>query len=111
MFELMFSLMAQIKSKSCNKFDSFLTMTVAGKILKWSHELKDIFFKVDPGSRLFHSVITVGEKVFEKNMLCVEKRNGIHISCSIWCTFYRNDIKKVFRVFIFEIFLKNTRFS
>ena len=32
-------------------------------------------------------------------------------SCSIWCTFYRNEIKKVFWMLIFEKFIKEKKFS
>ena len=37
-------------------------------------------------------------------MLCFNKGNIAHSSCSIWCTSYRNEIKKVFWVLIFEKF-------
>ena len=32
-------------------------------------------------------------------------------SRSIWCTFYRNEIKKVFWMLIFENFIKEKKFS
>lgn len=38
--------------------------------------------------------------LFEKVMFCTEK-NIVHISCSIWSTFYMNSIQKVFRMFEF----------
>ena len=37
-------------------------------------------------------------------MLCFNKGNIAHSSCSIWCTSYRNEIKKAFWVLIFEKF-------
>ena len=37
-------------------------------------------------------------------MLCFNKGNIAHSSCSIWCTSYRNEINKVFWVLIFEKF-------
>ena len=42
------------------------------------------------------------KRIFEKIKFYIVKRNIIHISCSVWCTFYRNDIKKVLSIFIFE---------
>ena len=44
-------------------------------------------------------------------MLCLYKGNTAEGSCSIGCTSFRNEIKKVFWVFIFEKFIKETKFS
>ena len=64
------------------------------------------------GSKLFHSIIADGKKeFFEKVMLCLSKGNIVHSSCCIWCTSYKNKIKKVFWMFIFENFIKETKFS
>ena len=61
------------------------------------------------GSKFCHSMIAEEKKIFfEKVMLCF---NLAHSSCSIWCTSYMNDIKKVFLRFIFENFIKETKFS
>ena len=46
------------------------------------------------------------KRIFEKVMLCVNKGNIAHSSCNIWCTSYRNEIKKVFWMFLFENFIK-----
>ena len=63
------------------------------------------------GSKLFHSIITDGKKFLKKNMLFLNNENIGHSSCKIWCTSYRNEIKKVFWMFIFENFIKETKFS
>ena len=44
-------------------------------------------------------------------MLCLNKGNIADSSCSIWCTSYKNEVKKVFWMLIFENFLKETKFS
>ena len=44
-------------------------------------------------------------------MLCLNKGNIAHSSCSMWCTSYRNEIKNVFWMFIFEKFTKETKFA
>ena len=44
-------------------------------------------------------------------MLCLNKGNIAHSSCIMWCTSYRNEIKNVFWMFIFEKFIKETKFA
>ena len=44
-------------------------------------------------------------------MLCLNKENIAHSSFSIWFTSHRNEIKKVFWMFIFENLIKETEFS
>ena len=64
------------------------------------------------GSKLFHSIIAEGKKrIFEKVMLCLNKGNIALSSGSIWYTSYWNEMKKVFWMFIFENFIKETKFS
>ena len=65
---------------------------------KWSNTLKTI--RRQPLKRLI--VRRMQKRIFEKIKFYIVKRNIIHISCSVWCTFYRNDIKKVLSIFIFE---------
>ena len=48
--------------------------------------------------------------VFYKALFCTENGNIICISCSLWCTSYRNDIIKIFRMSTFEDFVKNKKF-
>ena len=43
-------------------------------------------------------------------MLCLNKGNIALNSDSIWCTSERNEIKKVFWMFVFENFIKETKF-
>ena len=63
------------------------------------------------GSKLFHSIITDRKKrILEKVMPCLNKGNIALSSDSIWCTSYRNEMKKVFWMFIFENFIKETKF-
>ena len=50
------------------------------------------------------------KKNHEKVMLCLYKGNVALSSCSILCTSYLNDIKKVFWMFIFKNFVKETKF-
>ena len=45
MFEVILTHMAQIKSKSFNKFDSFWITSVVARIWRWSYRLKVLFFK------------------------------------------------------------------
>ena len=49
------------------------------------------------------------KNVFEKVMLCRNKGNIALRSGGIWCTSYRNEVKKVFWIFIFENFIKETK--
>ena len=51
------------------------------------------------------------KRIFEKVMLCLEKGNIALTSSNIGCTSYNNEMKKVFWVFIFENFIKETKFS
>lgn len=51
----------------------------------------------------------MGEFFFDKFMFCFEKRNIIHISYSVWCTFTMNAIKKVFTMFISEKFVQKPK--
>ena len=44
-------------------------------------------------------------------MLCLNKGNIALSSGSIWCTSYRNEMKKVFWMFVFENLIKKTKFS
>ena len=48
---------------------------------------------------------------FEKVMLCLNKGNITLSYGSTWCTSYRNEMEKVFWMFIFENFIKETKFS
>ena len=54
------------------------------------------------GSKLFHSIITWKKGIIEKVILCLNKGNIAFSSGSICCTFYKNEMKKVFWMFIFE---------
>ena len=51
------------------------------------------------------------KRIFEKGTLCFNKRDIALSSDSIWCTSYRNEMKRVFWMFIFENFIKDTKFS
>ena len=54
-------------------------------------------------SNLLHLIIADRKKrIFEKVMLCLNKGNVAHSSCSIWCTSYKNEIKKVFLKFFLK---------
>ena len=46
------------------------------------------------GSKLFH--LKIADETFEKVVLCFNKGNIAHSSCSIWCTSNRNEIKSYF---------------
>ena len=64
------------------------------------------------GSKLFFFNNSRWKKrTFEKVMICLNKRNMALSFGSIWCTSYRNQMKKVFWMFIFENFVKETKFS
>ena len=62
------------------------------------------------GSKLFHSIMMEKKRIFEKVMLFLNKGDIALGSGNIWCTFYRNEMKKVFWIFIFENFRKETKF-
>ena len=62
------------------------------------------------GSKLFHSIIADGKNEFLKNLYFVLTL-WILPTCSIWCTSYKNEIKKVFWMLIFENLIKGTKFS
>ena len=50
------------------------------------------------------------KKLFEKKVIfCLNKGNIVHSFCSIWCTSYRNEIGKVFLIFIFEKFYQRNK--
>ena len=91
------------QSKSCNQYDYFWITKVVDRIWRWSNELKNIFFKYWKTFNIFRGRIQVvpfnnsklEKTVFEKILFCIEKRNFIHISCSVWCTSYRNDFKQI----------------
>ena len=46
----------------------------------------------------------------EKVMLCLHKGNIALKSGNIWCTSEMNETKKVFWMFVFENFIKETKF-
>ena len=62
------------------------------------------------GSKLFHSIIADGKNEFLKNLYFFLTL-WILPTCSIWCTSYKNEIKKVFWMLIFENLIKGTKFS
>ena len=94
-------------------------MTVVHRIWRWSYELKD-FCKYretrkvgsQVGSNLFHSITIDKKKELLKNFVLYweEEYYSYCISCSVWCISYRNDIKKILRMFTFENFVKKTDF-
>ena len=57
-------------------------------------------------------MIADGKKEFLKKFkLCLNKENIALSSGSIWCTSYKNEMKKVFWMFIFKNFIKATKSS
>ena len=83
--------MAQTKSKSCDKFDSFRIANIKNIIWGRSYELSIFSLKTEMlleflrlGSKLFHSIKADGKKIiFEKVMLCLNKGNIAFSSGSI----------------------------
>ena len=94
MFEFMFSFVAQTKSDSYNKFDSFRIANIKNRIWGRSYEIKYFFLKTEIlleflrlGSKLFHSIIAEGKKEFLKLcfvMLSVLVAYDVHLTGMRW---------------------------
>ena len=101
------------------KLNSFKTVKIEKKIWERLYEIKYFFLKewnTLRGSKTKVWVIRFNnskreKRIFEKVMLCLNKGKIDHSSCSIWYTFYWNEIKKTFWMFIFENSMKETNFS
>ena len=107
--------MAQTKSKSCNKFDSFRIVNIKKRIWGRSYEIKYFSLKTEIfleflilGSKLFHSIIAVGKKEFSKKLCFVLRRGTLPL---VLVAYGMILIGMRFWVFIFENFIKETKFS